>query len=332
MKRTLYLWLALGYLMTGTAFAQPAGTSMDVPWRSGAADCSVNPPPPLQVHRYDEHTYILRESLCTTYEAPFMYLLIGDAKALLIDTGDVTQAQKVPLASTVMSLLPSVGGVKIPLLIVHTHGHLDHRSGDAQFASLPQVQIVGTDLAHVTAYFGFSHWPDGVAQIDLGNRTVDVIPTPGHYPSHVSYYDRATELVFTGDFFLPGRLIIDDPDADQASAARMADFIRTRPVTHVLGSHIEMDRNGNTLELGSTEHPNERALPLSKEDLIGLPKVLDSYNGFYSRSGMFVMYSQKRMLQCVGAAAVLLLIVLAFGIRWFVRRRRRRHSAPGAPS
>lgn len=331
MKRMLYVWLALGYLLAGSTFAQPATGSMDVQWHSGAADCSVNPPPSLQVHRYNEHTYILRESLCTTFEAPFMYLLIGDAKALLIDTGDVTEAQKAPLASTIMSLLPSINGAKMPLLIVHTHGHLDHRSGDAQFTSLPLVHIVGTDLAHVTEYFGFSHWPDGVAQVDLGDRTVDVIPTPGHYPSHVSYYDRATGLVFTGDFFLPGRLIIDDADADRASAARMADFIRTRPVSYVLGGHIEMDRNGNALELGSTEHPNERALPLSKEDLMGLPKVLASYNGFYSHSGRFVMYSQKRMLQCVGAAAVLLLIGFAFGIRWLVRRRRRRHATSRAP-
>lgn len=328
MKRMLYVLLAFGYVLTGPASAQMAASSMDVPWNSGATDCSVNPPQPLQVHRYNEHTYILRESLCTTGEAPFLYLLIGDSKALLIDTGDVTEAQKVPLASTVMSLLPSVGGSKLPLIVVHTHGHLDHRSGDAQFTSMPQVTIVGTDLAHVTEYFGFAHWPDGMAQIDLGGRIVDVIPTPGHYASHVSYYDRPTGLVFTGDFFLPGRLIIDDADADRASAARMADFIRTRPVAYVLGGHIEMDRNGQMLELGSTYHPNERALPLDKEALMNLPSVLAGYNGFYGHSGMFVMYSQRRMLQCLGSVAVVLLIGIAFGIRWFVRRRRRQRVSP----
>ena len=323
MNRMLYVLLAFGCLFTGPVGAQLAAGSMDVQWHSGAADCRVDPPQPLQVHRYNQHTYVLRESLCTTYEAPFMYLLIGDAKALLIDTGDVTEAQKVPLASTVMALLPSVGGSKLPLIIVHTHGHLDHRSGDAQFTSMPQVKIVGTDLAHVTEYFGFPHWPDGIAQIDLGGRVVDVIPTPGHYASHVAFYDRATGLLFTGDFFLPGRLIVDDADADRASAARMADFIRTRPVAYVLGGHIEMDRNDQTLALGSTEHPDERALPLDKQALMNLPSVLAGYNGFYQRSGMFVIYSQRRMLQCMGAAAVVLLIGLAFGIRWFIRRRRR---------
>ncbi|WP_266182229.1 MBL fold metallo-hydrolase [Dyella humicola] len=329
MKRMLYVLLAFGYLLAGAASAQVAGGSMDVQWDGGAADCSANQPRPLQVHRYNEHTYILREGLCATYEAPFMYLLIGDSKALLIDSGDVTEAQKMPLASTVMSLLPTIRGSKLPLIVVHTHGHLDHRSGDAQFASLPQVTIVGTDLAHVTGYFGLSHWPDGIGQVDLGNRIIDVIPTPGHYASHVSYYDRATGLVFTGDFLLPGRLIIDDADADRASAARMADFIRTHPVTYVLGGHIELDRNGQTLEMGSTYHPNEHALPLDKEALVNLPSALATYNGFYGQHGMFVMYSQRRMLQGLGVTAVVLLIGMALGIRWLVRRRRHRHTPPG---
>ncbi|MFC4526980.1 MBL fold metallo-hydrolase [Dyella halodurans] len=328
MKRMLYVLLAFGSLLAGVASAQVATGSMDVQWDAGAADCNANHPRPLQVHRYNERTYILRESLCATYEGPFMYLLIGDSKALLIDSGDVSEAQKMPLASTVMSLLPTVGGARLPLIVVHTHGHLDHRSGDVQFASLPQVTIVGTDLAHVTEYFGFSHWPDGIAQVDLGNRIVDVVPTPGHYASHVSYYDRATGLVFTGDFLLPGRLIIDDADADRASAARMADFMRTRPVTYVLGGHIELDRNGQTLEMGSSYHPNERALPLGKDALMNLPTVLASYNGFYGQNGMFVMYSQTRMLQCLGVIAVVLLIGMAFGIRWFVRRRRHRYATP----
>jgi glyoxylase-like metal-dependent hydrolase (beta-lactamase superfamily II) len=101
-----------------------------------------------------------------------------------------------------------------------------------------------TDLAHVRQYFGFSDWPNGLAQLDLGNRIIDVIPTPGHYPSHVSYYDRQTGLFFSGDFFLPGRLIIDDAQADLGSANRVADFIRNRPVTYVLGGPHRTQRRG----------------------------------------------------------------------------------------
>ena len=112
--------------------SQLVSGTMDVHWNQGSEDCVKNPQPPIQVHQYNPQTFILRESLCATYEAPFMYLLIGKTKALLIDTGAVADAKTMPLAQTVISLL-SKGGSRLPLMVVHTHGHLDHRSGDDQF-------------------------------------------------------------------------------------------------------------------------------------------------------------------------------------------------------
>ena len=63
-------------------------------------------------------------------------------------------------------------------------------------------------------YYNFTDWPNGVAHIDLGDRIVDVIPTPGHNETHIAFYDRNTALFFSGDFLMPGRLLIDDTDAD----------------------------------------------------------------------------------------------------------------------
>ncbi|MGO4502981.1 MULTISPECIES: MBL fold metallo-hydrolase [unclassified Dyella] len=329
MRIALIVLCCVAALWGAPATSQPAPGNLTVHWDAGAADCQAHPPRPLQVHRYDERTYILRESLCQTYEGPFIYLLIGSTRALLIDTGDVADAKQMPLASTVFGLLPVVNGQRLPLLIVHTHGHLDHRSGDTQFASAPQVTIVGTDLPQVTAGLGFRQWPDDVAHIDLGGRVVDAIPTPGHYPSHVSYYDATTGLAFTGDFFLPGRLIIDDPAADRASAARINDYLRDRPVSHVLGGHVELDTRGQVEPMGSNWHPDEAPLPLSKQDLAGLPQVLASFNGFYGQSGRFVMYSQARMLQVISVAGILLLIVIALSLRWWFKRRR--HARAGHP-
>jgi hydroxyacylglutathione hydrolase len=51
-----------------------------------------------------------------------MYLLIGSTKALLIDTGDVGDPKQMPLAETVMHLLPGTGRSKWPLLVVHARG------------------------------------------------------------------------------------------------------------------------------------------------------------------------------------------------------------------
>lgn len=329
MKVASIVLFCLASLMARPALAQPLPGDMHVQWDAGAADCQAHPQRRMQVHRYNESTYILRESLCQTYEGPFIYLLIGSSRALLIDTGDVANAAQMPLATTVLSLLPSVNGHRLPLLVVHTHGHLDHRSGDAQFAAAPDVTIIGTDLAHVIDGFGFHHWPDDIAQVDLGGRIVNVIPTPGHYPSHVAYYDGNTGLVFTGDFLLPGRLIIDDVAADRASAVRINDFLRDKPVTYVLGGHIELDKHGRMQAQGSNWHPDEVPLPLSKDDLLQLPQVLASFNGFYGQSGRFVMYSQARMLQVISVAGILLFIVIALSLRWWFKRRR--HARVGHP-
>jgi len=307
--------------------AQLVPGSMDVHWNAGASDCAANPQPPLQVHPYNSTTFILRENPCSTAEAPFMYLLVGSSKALLIDSGDVADPRKMPLAQTVMDLLAAPnkpdGQSKMSLIVVHTHGHLDHRLGDSQFQNLPDVKVVPADLAHVRQYFGFPDWPSGLAQVDLGDRVVDVIPTPGHYPSHVSYYDRQTGLFFSGDFFLPGRLIIDDAAADLASAQRVADFIRERPVSYVLGGHIELNANGERLPLGSHFHPDEHPLQLTQQALLTLPAIVRSFNGFYTQNGVFVLYSQTRILLALAFLLIVVLVAFATLLRWYLRRRKR---------
>jgi glyoxylase-like metal-dependent hydrolase (beta-lactamase superfamily II) len=265
------------------------------------------------VHRYNAETFILRESLCATYEAPFIYLLVGKTKALLIDTGAVAEAEVMPLAQTVVSLLKD-GGAKSPLMVVHTHGHLDHRSGDDQFRALPDVEVVPTDLESVKSRLGVTDWPNGIGQIDLGDRVIDVIPTPGHYPSHISYYDRQTGLFFSGDFLLPGRLLIEDTNADVASARRVVEFVEQRPITYVLGGHIELDESGNTF-FATQYHPNERPLQLTKQDLLALPTIVSGFNGFYAKRGVYLLMNQNRILIVLGVGAVVLLVAILLILR-----------------
>jgi len=325
-----YTFVAVGLLLSSSARAEVAPGSLDVHWSEGAEDCAATRPPLLQVHRYNDRTILLREGLCATFEAPVLYLLVGSKRALLIDTGAVAGPEEMPLGSTVMGLLPGEGPSKLPLLVLHTHGHLDHRTGDAQLDHLPSVEVVGTDLDSVRKYFGFSDWPNGLAQVDLGDRTLDVMPTPGHHPSHVSYYDRETGLFFSGDFFLPGRLILDDAQVDLASARRVADFLKDRPVTAVLGAHIELDVDGNMYPLGAQYHPRERPLALTKEDLSTLPAMVSSYNGFYTRRGIFVLVSQTRVLMAAAAGVAVILGAIGMGVRWALRRRKRTRLARGS--
>ena len=111
-------------------------------WNEGAKDCTATPQDALQVHTYEPQTFILRQSPCASFEANFLYLLVGSDKALLIDTGAVADPKEMPLGKTILELLPGNDDKKLPLLVAHTHRHLDHRAGDPQFASLPSVQIV----------------------------------------------------------------------------------------------------------------------------------------------------------------------------------------------
>jgi glyoxylase-like metal-dependent hydrolase (beta-lactamase superfamily II) len=320
------LSLVIMVCCAGFAFAEPVPGSLPAQWNAGAENCAVSPQPLLQVHAYEPQTFILRQSPCVNPEANFLYLLIGSRKALLIDTGAVTDPKKMPLGQTVLSLLPSKDGVRLPLLIVHTHKHRDHYAGDGQFASLQNVKVVPPDLASVRAFFGFDHWPEGITHLDLGDRIVDVIPTPGHESAHIAFYDERTALLLSGDFLMPGRLTLGDTAADQKSAARVIDFLANRPLAHILGGHIERDQAGHTYAEGATYHPNERPLELSREDLMKLPSALASFNGFYASHDDYSITQPMHNLLAVLCAAFALLSVAAFALyRLLLWRRRRRY-------
>jgi len=230
-------------------------------------------------------------------------------------------------------LLPGDTSAKIPLLVVHTHRHSDHRAGDGQFANLRNVQVVGFDIESVRRFYNFTDWPNGVAQIDLGDRTVDAIPTPGHNETEVSFYDQNSGLFFTGDFLMPGRLMIDDASADLASAERVAAFAKDRPVSFVLGGHIELNSDGDTFSWGSQYHPHEHVLQMSKNDLLALPNTLRGFNGFYSVRGNFIMMNSIRVLVVEAVLALIVLVVIVWILVRYIRRRKRtRKVGPGFQS
>jgi glyoxylase-like metal-dependent hydrolase (beta-lactamase superfamily II) len=316
--------LAVGLLLLAArAWGDPIAGSLDVQWNAGAEDCEQVSEPPLQIHEYEPQTYILRQSLCSNFEAPLLYLLIGEDEALLIDTGATEDAAQMPLAKTVLDLLSSNGDPKIPLLVLHTHGHRDHRAGDAQFAAHPGVKVVPPEVEDLRTALSLPRWPEGVARISLGGRTVEVIAAPGHQQAHLIFYDDRTALLLTGDFLLPGRLMVDDIDAYRASAQRLVELVGERPVSHVLGAHVELDTAGELFPSGSEHHPDERGLALTKADVLGLPAVLAEFNGFYAPHANFVVTNPKRNLLVVVVALLLALSLIVWGWR---RARRRKQS------
>jgi glyoxylase-like metal-dependent hydrolase (beta-lactamase superfamily II) len=234
-------------------------TSFPEQWDDGTHPAS----PEYQVHWYDERTVIIRQALRTNFEGPFIYLLLGTERALLVDTG-TGDAKLRPVVDELLT------GQE--LIVAHTHSHGDHVGGDAEFES-----VVGRSAEDVAAYFGIADWPNEVVELDLGDRVLHIIPIPGHHVSHIAVYDRATRLLFSGDSLYPGRLYVSDWPAFRASVRRLAAFVAAgNPVQWIVGAHIELtNRPGEDYEMGSAVHPDEHELQLPPAVLTELAQVLD---------------------------------------------------------
>ncbi len=254
----------------GLDFSTGARTAPDlnVEWIHGSIDRKRGADPLIQVHRCDPHTYILRQSMTVSFEAPFMYLLFGNDRALLLDTGATKDPSRFPLRQVVDEVVESWLDANprdgYDLVVAHTHAHRDHITGDAQFAGRPHTTVVGTDLAAVRSFLGFDRWPDEVVTFDLGGRVLEVTGCPGHHETSVAVFDPWTGFLLTGDTVYPGRLYVADMNALVDSLQRLVFFAGSRDVTHVMGCHVEMRRQaGRDYPMGSTYQPDEAALPMN---------------------------------------------------------------------
>lgn len=195
------------------------------------------------------------------FEEVISYLILGSERALLFDTGlGIGDMRR--LVSELTSLEVSV---------LNSHTHYDHVGGNHQFP-----EIYGTDheftRANTTgrphqavAEFVSDGWiwkplPDGFSAaeyaiqpfaistvvgdgeaIDLGDRTLEVVLTPGHAPDALCLLDRENRLLFVGDTFYPASLYAhlggSDFDAYEASAARLAGL--QSEVDFILPAHNE---------------------------------------------------------------------------------------------
>jgi len=252
--------------------------TLPMQWRTGGPNCLEMPR--WQVHEYNENFLIIRESGCTHYEKPFLYLIFGSERALLEDTG----AGDVDTGRFVMDLVAQwskrKGRDPIPLLVVHSHAHGDHTAGDPQFKNVPNVEFVASAPADNQKAFGISKWPEGIGLIDLGGRILDVIPIPGHNDASIAIYDRKTGILLTGYSVYPARLYVSDFPAFVQSNQRLVDFTRDLPVAHILGTHIEQTRTPFVdYPRGTAYQPDEHALELSRGTLLELNEALIRLNG-----------------------------------------------------
>jgi glyoxylase-like metal-dependent hydrolase (beta-lactamase superfamily II) len=191
-------------------------------------------------------------------EEVISYLIVGQRRALLFDTGmGISDIHKVTAELTTL-----------PIIVLNSHTHDDHVGGNWQFhtiygvdtdftrnsargsredaqAEITPDQICGAlpqgfdAKAYATRPWKITAYTHDGDRFDLGGRTLEVIATPGHTPDAISLIDRATGLLFTGDTYYPAPIWLFRPETDlDAYAASIRRLAALAPqIKLVLGAH-----------------------------------------------------------------------------------------------
>ena len=187
----------------------------------------------------DERTFAIAET--RYWQANFNYLIVGDARALLFDAG--------PGIRDIRGVVQSL--TDLPVVFTPSHFHYDHVANGVEFEDVALVDLpylrrrAGEGRLRLTLdeHLGKSEgfdlptlqvdewWRSG-ATIDLGNRELIVVHTPGHTLDSVSLVDQRAGYAFTGDFFGPGSLL------ELVPTGGMGDYLHG--VNNLL-SHVDAD-------------------------------------------------------------------------------------------
>lgn len=248
------------------------------------------------VQPIDGATYAISEY--GHWEKVHSFLLLGQDKAVLIDTGlGIGNIKEITDTLT-----------RLPIEVLTTHVHTDHIGSHGEFErifvhagdldwlmhgikglSIQQIRRdIGRDITRPTpdgfdpgTYTPFQGKPTGLLQdgdrIDLGGRTLTVYHTPGHSPGHVAFFDETQGLLFTGDLlydetpiyaFYPSTSPVDLVH----SLERIAEI---EGIQRIYGSHNTLGLNPEIL----TEV--KRAVQwLREHDLVRFGTGLHTFNGF----------------------------------------------------
>jgi len=144
-----------------------------------------------------------------------VYLIKGDTKNVLIDTG---VAGKFPLLKLRLTEL----GLRVSdiNLVILTHEHYDHIGATASFHQTAVVAAhrlaankveLQDEFVTLRKYrdqpskpFWVDVWLEDGSIIDLGNYELQVLHTPGHTSGCICLYELRAGLLFTGDTVFAG--------------------------------------------------------------------------------------------------------------------------------
>ena len=149
---------------------------------------------------------------------------------------------------------------------MHSHGHGDHVGNHYAFNSRPNTVVVGHKPEEAAHFFDIANWPYDLARLELGGRSLTVIPTPGHHPAHVMVHDPVNSILFSGDMIYPGKLYFQCGKSDiyMQSLNRVIEYAEKEEIKWLLGGHIELPDNSNSafpFDQKSRENEHQLALP-----------------------------------------------------------------------
>ena len=162
----------------------------------------------------------------------YLYLLEGDEKALLVDTGwgcgDLRRYVE--------------GLTDRPLLVVNTHGHLDHAGGNGWWPEVHMHADAAGDADHLPPMPARRRMPftsyqkvfvdDGFV-FELGGREVEVLAIPAHAAGSIALLDRETGMLFCGDEIESGQVLLFEHHINDEA-------LLMRKVEQTLGQHAEL--------------------------------------------------------------------------------------------
>lgn len=209
------------------------------------------------IDQFDENTYIISEY--RHWEETHCYLLNGSEYSLLIDTGLGIGN----IHDQVMELTDK------PVIAVSTHIHWDHIGGHKFFPdfythvdelnwlngefplTIDQIKSMVVDRCDlpegydVNKYEFFQGKPTRVLKdndtINIGDRFVQVVHTPGHSPGHMCFWEKERRYLFTGDLVYKDTLFAYFPSTDPKAYLNSLERVSALPVKHVLPAHHSLN-------------------------------------------------------------------------------------------
>jgi glyoxylase-like metal-dependent hydrolase (beta-lactamase superfamily II) len=218
----------------------------------------------FEIYQVNDSTFALLEP--GHYEEVISYLILGDERAVLFDTG-------MGIANIKAEVDRLTRPTGVPMVVVNSHSHYDHIGDNNRFAEVwafdDDVEVVRIERGKsrdqcIKSNYMRPDWyldlppgfdpamyeirPSSVTRrlhhldvIDLGGRTLTVHHTPGHSPGDICLLDNRDGLLFTGDVFYTGMNYVHFEDSDfDAYLESLRYLVRLLDqVSHLCPSHNE---------------------------------------------------------------------------------------------